>query len=75
MHGKDFAVTDPEHSYINAAKAMAMTTIDLLAEGAVKARRLLEGYQPAMGKAEYLAFMRGISHTEVFDGGIVGRHN
>ena len=37
LHGTDFKVVDPEMAYINAAKVMACTAVDLLADGAEKA--------------------------------------
>ena len=57
-HGVDFLVTDYRLGVLNPAKAMAMTAIDLLADGAAHGRALLAAYRPRMTKAEYLAFMR-----------------
>jgi amidohydrolase len=72
LHGSDFSITNAEHSYINSAKALAWTVVDLLADGAAQAAGLLKDYRPAMTKAEYLSYMRQVSRTEDFDGATVG---
>ena len=74
LHGNDFTITDPEHGYLNSAKALAMTVVDLLADGAAEARRVLASFKPKMTKDEYLSFMRDLSYVEEFDGASVGRH-
>jgi len=73
LHGKDFLVTDPEHGYLNSAKALAMTVVDLLADGAGEARRLLSSFQPKMTKEGYLRFVRELASVEEFDGASIGR--
>jgi amidohydrolase len=57
-HGADYLPVDLELAYITPAKAAAMTLVDLLADGAQGAARVLEGFEPAMSRDEYLAFMR-----------------
>lgn len=68
VHGSDWHITDPYLAYILPAKLMAMTVIDLLADGASGARGVLDAYTPAMSKDEYLAFMRRNNRREEFDG-------
>ena len=55
-HGSSYAIENPELFYIVAAKAMAMTTIDLLANGAEKAleiKKCKQGRIPGcMGRAD-----------------------
>jgi amidohydrolase len=63
-HGADFRITEPEHAYLSPAKLLAMTAIDLLWEDAAPARRILADFRPAMTKAEYLQFERGLFKTE-----------
>lgn len=53
-HTKDYWVDDPELFYIVPAKALAMTVIDLLADGAKEALAVKENYPPLMTKEEYL---------------------
>lgn len=57
-HGADYLPSDEETAYITPAKVAAMTLIDLLADGARGARKILDGFEPAMTKEGYLAFMR-----------------
>ena len=55
-HGSSYAIADPEMLYIVAAKAMAMTAIDLLANGAEKAIEIKKNFKPVYAnKEEYLA--------------------
>lgn len=64
MHGADFQIVDREAAYLNPAKAMAMTAIDLLADDAKQARQVLNGYRPALTKAQYLDLMRDFAREE-----------
>jgi metal-dependent amidase/aminoacylase/carboxypeptidase family protein len=60
FHTASHTVADEEQAYIVPAKAMAMTAVDLLAEGARMADEILANFKPRMTKAEYLAFLRSI---------------
>lgn len=53
-HTKDYRVDDPELFYVVPAKAMAMTIIDLLANGAKEALTIKENYPPLLTKEAYL---------------------
>lgn len=68
VHGSDWRIVDQQLAYIMPAKLMAMTVVDLLAGDARRAREVLDAYEPAMTKAEYLAFMRRASRVERFSG-------
>ena len=57
-HGNDYVVQDYELGVITGAKAMAMTVIDLLANGAEHAREVKAGYRAPMTKSQYLSLMR-----------------
>lgn len=70
-HGSDWAIEDKYLAYVLPAKLMAMTVIDLLADGAKGAKEILDGYTPLMTKDEYLNFMRANATEESFDGGRV----
>ncbi len=63
-HGADFRINEPEHAYLTPAKLLAMTAIDLLYDDAAPARKILADFKPAMTKAQYLAFERGLFKTE-----------
>lgn len=67
-HGNDWQIADPYIAYVLPAKLMALTAVDLLADGAQEAKRLLDGYRPRMTKDDYLAFMRRAFAEHSFDG-------
>jgi amidohydrolase len=71
-HGSDWNINDQYLAYILPAKLMAMTIIDLLADGAQTARQVLDTSKPPMTKDEYLTFMRRNARDETFDGAAVG---
>jgi amidohydrolase len=63
-HAADFFVTDPYVAYLQPAKAVAHTIVDLLADDATEARRVLQAFEPKLTRAEYLAYMRALARTE-----------
>ncbi|MFH0846802.1 MAG: amidohydrolase [Chloroflexota bacterium] len=67
-HGSDYLVQDYEVAVINAAKAMAMTVIDLLADGAIKAKEVLAKSKPPMTKAQYLKSLDSLFKEEEYQG-------
>ena len=54
-HGVDYVIDDYDAAVIAPAKAMAMTAIDLLSNGAAKAREIVEESRPPMTRAEYVS--------------------
>ena len=68
MHGADFRVSDEEVAIMHPARALAMTVVDLLSDDAAAAHKVLAMHRPRFSKAEYLAFVRGLARTEMFDG-------
>ena len=67
-HGNDYLIEDYQLAAINPAKAMAMTVVDLLADGAVKAKEVLAKLKPQMTKQEYLDTMKGLLNEEEYEG-------
>ncbi len=63
LHSGDFQVVDPELAYVTSAKLLAMTAVDLLADEAGSARRILAGHTPRMTKAQYLEGQRRLFAT------------
>jgi amidohydrolase len=53
LHAADFGAADETLAYINPAKIMAMTVIDLLSDGAEKALAVKAAFRPKMTKEEY----------------------
>ena len=56
LHAKNFAPTDTTLAYINPAKIMAMTVIDLLYDGATAAKEIKAAFVPKLTKEEYFNF-------------------
>ena len=67
-HSKDYLIKDYDRAVVVPAKIMAMVVIDLLAEGASKARQVLDESQIPMTKDEYVAYQRQRFGVEEFDG-------
>ncbi|PKB79742.1 MAG: amidohydrolase [SAR202 cluster bacterium Io17-Chloro-G9] len=65
-HGADYVVQDYKLAVITAAKALASTAVDLLADGAAKGGEIVGGHRPNMTRAEYLDLMRGLAKEETF---------
>ncbi len=68
VHSPDWHIADPECGYVMPAKTLAMMAVDLLANGAEGARKVLSEFQPGFSKAEYLRRQESVFRTEVFDG-------
>ena len=66
-HGADYLIQDYDLAVITAAKALACTVVDLLADGAAQAGRIVSGHKPVMTKTEYLSFMRGLAKEELWE--------
>ena len=67
-HGADYTIVDYEQAVINPAKLMAMSAIDLLADGAVEARRIMTEYKTPMTRDQYLQTARSFCSEEEFAG-------
>ena len=65
-HGDDYLVNDYDLAVLTAAKAMAATVVDLLADNAKRAREIKSKYRPPMAKKGYLAFMRSLFTEETY---------
>lgn len=67
-HGKDFLLSDADHAIMHPAKLMAQTAVDLLANGAETAHRVMEETKPPMTKDDYLTQLRSLAQIEEYDG-------
>jgi len=56
-HGADFLVHDPDLAYVTPAKVSGATIVELLANGATRAREVIKAYTPAMTRKDYLEHM------------------
>ena len=67
-HGADYVVEDYGLAVITAAKALAGTAVDLLADGATRGGEIISGHRPQMTRDEYLQFMRDLAAEQTFEG-------
>lgn len=65
-HGADYRLEDYTRAVINPAKALAMTTVDLLANGAAEANRVVAEFTPRMSRSDYLAYLRRLSMRQLY---------
>ena len=65
-HRTDYVVEDYDLAVLKSAKAMAMTVVDLLAEGAARAREIIDGFEAPLTRAGYLALLDGLFTTETY---------
>ncbi len=66
-HGSDYEIVDYETAAIVPAKAMVMTLIDLMANGAAAGRQVLAETTPAMTKQGYLELLRGLESERLYN--------
>jgi len=67
-HGNDYLIQDYQTAVLSPAKAMAMLVVDLLADGAAKAKEALSKSKPKMTKQQYLDFMDNLLKEELYQG-------
>lgn len=67
-HGNDYVVQDYDLAVITAGKAMAMTIVDLLYDGAQQAQSIIRDFDAGMSKQQYLARLRATYSEETYAG-------
>ena len=67
-HGIDYLIEDWDNAVLNAAKAMALTVVDLLADGAAGANAIKANHKPNMSIAEYLETQSNSLREETYSG-------
>jgi len=67
-HQTDWCIADHEAGYVAPAKTMAMMAVDLLAGDGSQAREVLNRFDPAMTKDQYLDRQHAVFKSELFDG-------
>jgi len=65
-HGSDFQIQDPNEAYILPAIALAWTVIDLMADGASVASRVVDSYRPLMTIEQYLKHLDSLDRKEEY---------
>ena len=66
LHSVDFDIVDEELAYVVTAKIFALSAYRLLRDGAVKAKEIVENYQPIFTKEEYIKYMDSFIKTETY---------
>src|SRR5438094_285538 len=67
-HAADYAIADPHMAYVMPARALAAMVVDLLWDGAGRAREVVATAQPALTRDAYVKFQRDIRKREVYHG-------
>ncbi|MFB6395206.1 amidohydrolase [Polymorphospora lycopeni] len=65
-HSAGFRIVDPWLAYVQPAKALAWTVVDLLYGDARVARELLAGHRPRLTRDRYLELMRATARQETY---------
>jgi amidohydrolase len=65
-HGSDYEIVDYETAAVVPAKAMAMTVIDLLANGAQTGKKIVAETKPNMTKDAYLKLLRSLGSERLY---------
>lgn len=61
LHSEEYEITVPEVAYVNTAKSLAMTIVDLLYDEAQGADGVFDGYKPLLTKDEYITLLDDIA--------------
>ena len=56
---------DEEDAYLIPIKVMAFTLVDLLADGAAEAARVIREFKPVMTKDAYMQYLKEIERTYI----------
>jgi amidohydrolase len=67
-HGIDYVVTDYNAAVMTAAKAMALTVVDLLHGNGEKGKEVVDKFEPMLTKDAYLKLLRSMYKQETFEG-------
>lgn len=57
LHGADYSLRDGEVAYTKTPQVLALTIVDLLAEGAEKAEAICQAFKPQLDRDSYVKFM------------------
>ncbi len=62
-HSGEYEITDPDSAYITAAKFLAATVVDLLANGAQRGLDIKAAYNAPLNKETYLELMKSMKNS------------
>ena len=66
-HSSEYVITDYESAVVSPAKIMAMVVIELLADGAKRAKEIKANHRPIMSKQSYIKFQRERAEVTEYD--------
>ena len=67
-HAVDYEIVDKPLAYVTMAKMLAAMAVDMLGDGAKRAREVVAKSKPPMTRESYLAMQRGFANREVYEG-------
>jgi amidohydrolase len=59
-HGRNYQIVDKKLEYVIPAKVLALTCIDLLYDGAARAKEIIGSFEPTIPPSEYTEYMKKI---------------
>ncbi|MBN1682346.1 amidohydrolase [Candidatus Bathyarchaeota archaeon] len=59
-HSREYKIVDKENAYVTPSKIYAMAIIDLLADGATSAKKVINEYKPMILKEKYMEYWQNI---------------
>ena len=65
-HSADWKIEDEYLAYVAPGVAMAATAVDLLANEAETALKIVDDFEPRMSRSEYLKYQRDMFRTELY---------
>lgn len=66
LHTAEFKIEDEETAYILSVKIMTLSIIDLLYDGAEKAKSIISDFKPKLTKEEYIEHLQNHSRKYVY---------
>lgn len=66
LHSKDFELVDEEMAFVNSAKILCATVVDLLKDHAREANEIIRNFHPKLSKEAYLNYLEATSSQQLW---------
>jgi len=66
-HTKEFHIVDTDAAYIKPAKLLVMIAVDLLINTSQRAQNIIDSYNLALNKSEYMKLMDSFFNNNQYD--------
>lgn len=66
-HTKEFDIVDKDAAYVEPARLLAMTAIDLMVNKTYKTKDIIESYQPNLKKSDYIKLVESFFKEDTYD--------